>query len=155
MVVLLNIFLVVSTFFLMEGVAWLTHKYVMHGFLWSWHKSHHEPHNDTFEKNDYFALVFSVPSALTIMAGFEFEAVAFLKWVGFGIMAYGIFYVLFHDILVHRRIKVKFVAHSRYLRRMIRAHKVHHKYLKKDGAEAFGFLYAPKKYENSLEQVAK
>jgi beta-carotene 3-hydroxylase len=30
---------------------------------------------------------------------------------------------------------------------MIRAHKIHHKHLGKDGAEAFGFLYAPKKYE--------
>ena len=142
-----NIFLVVATFFAMEGAAWATHKYIMHGFLWSWHKSHHSPRHGFFEKNDLFAVVFSVPSVATIVAGFEFEQLAFLKWIGFGILAYGIFYVLFHDILVHRRVKIKFVAKSPYLRRMIRAHKVHHKHLDKDGAEAFGFLYAPKKYE--------
>jgi beta-carotene 3-hydroxylase len=142
-----NIFLMVATFFAMEGAAWATHKYIMHGFLWSWHKSHHSPRHGFFEKNDLFAVVFSIPSIATIVAGFEFEQVGFLKWVGFGILAYGIFYVLFHDILVHRRVKIKFIAKNPYLRRMIRAHKIHHKHLEKEGAEAFGFLYAPKKYE--------
>lgn len=142
----INIILMVTTFFLMEGVAWATHKYVMHGFLWCWHESHHKPHKGFFEKNDLFAVVFSIPSIATIVAGFEFENVGFLKWIGFGILGYGIFYVLFHDILVHRRVKIKFIAKNPYLRRMIRAHKIHHKYLGKEGAEAFGFLYAPKKY---------
>jgi beta-carotene 3-hydroxylase len=153
MQVVFNISIIIVTFFLMEGAAWLTHKYIMHGFLWNWHESHHLPHNDTFEKNDYFAVVFSVPSMLTIVAGFEIESLWFLKWIGFGILAYGIFYLLFHDILVHRRVKIKFIAKNRYLRRMIRAHKVHHKYLKKDGAEAFGFLYAPKKYDPELSRT--
>ncbi|MCS6821802.1 MAG: sterol desaturase family protein [Microscillaceae bacterium] len=140
------ILLMVGTFFLMEGVAWFTHKYIMHGFLWCWHRSHHEPHEGFFEKNDYFAVVFSVPSILTIVLGFEVSWLWFLKPIGFGILAYGIFYIIFHDIIVHRRIKIKFVAKNPYLKRMIRAHKIHHKCLTKDGAEAFGFLYAPKKY---------
>lgn len=144
---LIFISLFVLTFFLMEGAAWATHKYIMHGFLWSWHKDHHEPHEGFFEKNDYFAVVFSIPSIATIVAGFEIAALWFLKPIGFGILAYGIFYVVFHDIIVHRRVKIKFVAKSAYLRRMIRAHKVHHKCLSKEGAEAFGFLYAPKKYD--------
>ncbi|MDX1903987.1 MAG: sterol desaturase family protein [Thermonemataceae bacterium] len=143
---IIGLLLSVATFFFMEGVAWFTHKYVMHGFLWSWHKSHHSPRHGIFEKNDLFAIVFSVPSMLTIVVGFEVPSLAFLKWIGFGILAYGIFYVLFHDILVHRRVKIKFIARNPYLRRMIRAHKVHHKYREKEGAEAFGFLYAPKKY---------
>lgn len=141
------VILFLATFFLMEGVAWATHKYVMHGFLWSWHKDHHEPHDHVFEKNDRFALVFSVPSVLTIVLGFEVPWLWFLKPIGFGILAYGVFYVLFHDILVHRRIKISYNPKNRYLRRMIRAHKIHHKHLQKKGAEAFGFLYAPKKYE--------
>ncbi|PIE48407.1 MAG: beta-carotene hydroxylase [Flavobacteriales bacterium] len=29
------------TFVLMEGVTWLTHRYVMHGFLWYLHEDHH------------------------------------------------------------------------------------------------------------------
>ncbi len=130
----------------MEFVAWFTHKYVMHGFLWVWHQDHHNHHEGFFEKNDYFALVFSIPSALTIMLGFEVASLWFLKGIGFGILGYGIFYVLFHDILVHRRIKIPFVAKNSYLKRMINAHYVHHKVHSKEGAEAFGFLYAPKKY---------
>lgn len=143
----LNVLIFLGTFFFMEGVAWFTHKYVMHGFLWSWHKSHHAPYDGVFEKNDLFGLVFSVPAVVCLMIGLEYESLNFLAWIGAGITAYGIFYVLFHDILVHQRVKTGFRAKSRYLKRMIRAHKIHHKCPEKDGAEAFGFLYAPKKYE--------
>jgi beta-carotene 3-hydroxylase len=61
-------------------------------------------------------------------------------------MGYGIFYSVFHDIIVHRRIKIKFKAKSAYMKRIMNAHYVHHKTHTKEGAEAFGFLYAPKKY---------
>ncbi len=140
-------FLIVGTFFFMEAVAWFTHKYIMHGFLWSWHKSHHKVHNHKLERNDLFAVVFSVPSAALIMAGIEFPELRWLLFVGIGVACYGVFYVLFHDILVHRRVKLKFKAKSSYLKRMMRAHYVHHEVHSKEGAEAFGFLYAPKKYD--------
>ena len=68
-------------------------------------------------------------------------------YVGFGITAYGIFYVLFHDILVHRRIKFKYKPRSKYLKRLVHAHYIHHQKHTKEGCEAFGFLYAPEKYE--------
>ena len=45
----------VVAFLFMEGVAWFTHKYVMHGFLWVWHRSHHTPRTGMFELNDLFA----------------------------------------------------------------------------------------------------
>jgi beta-carotene 3-hydroxylase len=48
---------------------------------------------------------------------------------------------------VHRRVKIKFKAKNAYLKRLIKAHYVHHEVHTKDGAEAFGFLYAPKKFE--------
>jgi beta-carotene 3-hydroxylase len=130
----------------MEGVAWFTHKYIMHGVLWTWHRSHHRVHNHFFERNDLFALVFSMPSILLIVLGYQVESLSILKFVGFGILAYGVFYSIFHDIIVHRRIKIKFKANSPYLKRIINAHYVHHKTHTKEGAEAFGFLYAPKKY---------
>ncbi len=41
----------------MEWVAWASHKYIMHGFGWGWHRDHHEPHDKVLEKNDLFALV--------------------------------------------------------------------------------------------------
>ena len=38
---LVNALVFFGVFFGMEGVAWTTHKYVMHGSLWSLHESHH------------------------------------------------------------------------------------------------------------------
>ena len=31
--------LVLATVIAMEGVAWASHKYIMHGFGWGWHLS--------------------------------------------------------------------------------------------------------------------
>jgi beta-carotene 3-hydroxylase len=145
--IVLKVFLVIATFFFMEFVAWFTHKYIMHGFLWTWHRSHHKVHHHILERNDLFALVFSIPSIVLIVVGYEIESLSLLKFVGYGILCYGVFYVLFHDILVHRRIKIKFKAKNQYLQRIINAHYVHHETHTKHGAEAFGFLYAPKKYD--------
>lgn len=139
--------MIIGTFLFMEGVAWFTHKYIMHGFLWSWHRSHHVKHKHTLERNDLFALVFSIPSISLIILGYEVEAVSWIKFIGFGIMSYGIFYFIFHDIIVHRRVKIPFHAKSKYMKRIMNAHYVHHETHTKEGAEAFGFLYAPKKYE--------
>ena len=41
----------------MEGVAWFTHRYIMHGLLWHFHRDHHTRDNSgVFEKNDFFFL---------------------------------------------------------------------------------------------------
>lgn len=149
MSIAINILLVVGTFFFMEGVAWFTHKYIMHGFLWSWHRSHHKVHPHPLEMNDLFALVFSIPSIALIVIGFEVESVSWLKFIGFGILGYGVFYFVFHDIIVHRRIKIKFKAKHPYMRRIINAHYIHHERHSKEGGRAFGFLYAPKRFEES------
>ncbi len=145
MTFLINTLLFIGAFILMEGVAWFTHKYIMHGFMWRWHRSHHRVHPHPLERNDLFALVFSLPSITLIVLGYNY--VDWLKFIGFGILAYGIFYFIFHDVIVHRRIKIPFKANSKYLKRIIKAHYVHHETHSKEGAKAFGFLYAPKKYE--------
>lgn len=137
----------IATFLFWEFVAWFTHKYIMHGFLWTWHKSHHTVHNHAFEKNDLFAVVFSLPS---IALFYYFGKVNYNPYglaVGLGILLYGIFYIIFHDIIVHQRIKWRPARRSKYLQRMINAHYIHHARHTKAGCEAFGFLYAPKKYE--------
>ncbi len=144
---LTNTLLFLGAFLFMEGVAWFTHKYIMHGFMWRWHRSHHRVHPHSLERNDLFALVFSIPSIALIVIGYNQASVSWLKFIGFGIMAYGIFYFIFHDVIVHRRIKVPFKAKSRYMKRIIRAHYIHHEKHSKEGGKAFGFLYAPKKYE--------
>ncbi len=147
--IIIKVMIVIGTFLFMEGVAWFTHKYIMHGPLWIWHRSHHKLHPHPLERNDLFAIVFSLPSILLIMAGFEFPEYKILKYFGFGIMAYGLFYFIFHDIIVHRRIRIPFKAKSKYMKRIMQAHYVHHEVHTKEGAEAFGFLYAPKKYEST------
>lgn len=139
--------IVIATFLVWEFVAWFTHKYIMHGFLWRWHKSHHTVHDKALEKNDLFALVFSLPS---IGIFYYFTQVVYNPYmisVALGIFCYGVFYFVFHDIIVHQRLKWRPGKRSRYLQRMIHAHYVHHSKHSKEGCEAFGFLYAPKKYE--------
>lgn len=135
-----------ATFLFWEFVAWFTHKYIMHGVLWVWHKSHHTVHDHALEKNDWFAVVFSLPS----IALFWYSSTTsnpYLFAVALGILCYGLFYLIFHDVIVHQRIKWRPAKRSKYLQRMIHAHYVHHAKHTKEGCEAFGFLYAPKKYE--------
>jgi beta-carotene 3-hydroxylase len=140
-------FITIAAFLAMEFVAWSSHKYVMHGFLWNWHRSHHTVHDHRFEKNDLFGLVFSIPS---IAIAYYFSLVSFNPYmlaVALGIFCYGVFYLVFHDVIVHQRIKWRPARKSRYLQRMIHAHYIHHAKHSKDGCEAFGFLIAPKKYQ--------
>lgn len=139
--------IVIGTFLLWEFIAWFTHKYIMHGFLWSWHKSHHTVHDEALERNDLFALVFSIPSIGIFYYFSQVSYNAYMLAVGFGIFCYGLFYLIFHDIIVHQRLKWRPQRRSRYLQRMINAHYVHHSKHSKEGCEAFGFLYAPRKYE--------
>ena len=131
----------------MEGVAWFTHKYIMHGFLWSLHKSHHKVHKHFFEMNDLFAVIFSIPSILLIYLGYTYESYSILKYFGVGIFLYGVAYIIFHDIIVHRRIKINFKSNNKYMQRIMNAHYVHHNVHTKEDAKAFGFLFAPKKYD--------
>jgi beta-carotene 3-hydroxylase len=137
----------ISTFLLWEFVAWFTHKYVMHGFLWTWHKSHHTVHDHTFERNDLFAIVFSIPSIVTFYYASIVNFNPYLIAVGIGMVCYGVFYFVFHDVIVHHRLKLRVHKKSKYLQRIVNAHYIHHSKHTKDGCEAFGFLIASKKYE--------
>jgi beta-carotene 3-hydroxylase len=137
----------VATFLLWEAVAWWTHKYIMHGFLWRWHRSHHTVHNHALERNDWFGVIFSLPSIGLFYYGSVVTYNPYLIAVGLGIFCYGVFYFVFHDVIVHQRIPWRPRKRSKYLERMIHAHYMHHSRHTKDGCEAFGFLYAPKKYE--------
>ena len=53
---LINMLVFIACVAAMEGVAWFTHKYLMHGPLWFLHESHHVPHRGGLEKNDWFAV---------------------------------------------------------------------------------------------------
>jgi len=140
----------ISTFLLWELVAWFTHRFVMHGLLWSWHKSHHTKHDHSLERNDLFALVFSTPAIFLFCYATLMSYNPYLIAVAIGITCYGVFYFIFHDIIVHQRIRWRLNKKSKYLQRMINAHYIHHGKHTKDGCEAFGFLYASKKYELTM-----
>jgi beta-carotene 3-hydroxylase len=146
---LLCVLIAIGTFLLWEFIAWFTHKYIMHGFLWRWHKSHHTVHHDKLEKNDLFALIFSTPCIALLYYATIINYNPYLIAVGIGIFSYGMFYFIFHDVIVHQRIKWRPAKKSRYLRRIMNAHFIHHSKHTKDGCEAFGFLIASKKYDAS------
>lgn len=131
---------------MMEGIAWFTHKYVMHGFLWMWHKDHHRPNpSNFFQKNDYFFLVFATPGILGILFGIT-TPYQFLLFLGLGITAYGMTYFIIHDVFIHRRLKWFRTSDYRYLKAVQRAHKIHHKHLEAKDGECFGLLWFPSKY---------
>ena len=69
----------------------------------------------------------------------------FRFWMGCGITAYGMVYFVVHDVFVHQRTKA-FKSNHPYLLRLRRAHKIHHKSLRKAPSESFGLLYTGKKY---------
>lgn len=138
----INAALFFTALIFMEAAAWIVHKYVMHGFLWSLHRDHHQHDpNRFFEMNDWFAVFFSLPSIYLIYNGLRGDDV--MLWIGLGIAAYGLIYFLFHDVVVHQRIKFKNLPNSGYLRRIIEAHRIHHHVTTKEGAVSFGFIYAP------------
>jgi len=145
MEIILNILIIVFTFLFMEAAAWFTHKYIMHGFLWVWHKSHHKVHDHTLERNDLFALVFSLPCISLFYYSTYHTNTFYLTSVAIGILAYGISYFIFHDVIVHRRVSITFNTGNGYLKRIMKAHYKHHEVHTKEGGKAFGFLYAPKK----------
>lgn len=141
------ILITLSTFFFMETVAWFTHKYVMHGFLWSWHKDHHVKENNAsfIEKNDGFFLVFAIPS-VTLYAINFFTGNIWCLAIAIGISLYGLTYFFVHDVFIHQRIKILRNANNTYFKAIRRAHKIHHKHLGKEHGECFGMLWVPFKY---------
>ena len=81
MTTLLWIVTFIGTFCAMEFMAWATHKYVMHGFLWSLHKDHHHrDHKSWWERNDFFFIFYAVVSIGAV-------------WLG-SIIAFGLVYLL-------------------------------------------------------------
>lgn len=143
---MLYAFITIGVFLAMEGVTWLTHKYVMHGFGWFLHADHHEPgYPHVFEKNDAFFVVFAVPSMALFFLG-TYTPQTYLFFIGLGILCYGVAYFLVHDVLIHRRFSWFKNTNNRYLKALRKAHKVHHKNMGKEDSQCFGMLFVPLKY---------
>lgn len=154
MQVLFFILIMLSVFLTMEGITWLTHKYVMHGFLWYLHEDHHKKGHGIFEKNDTFFLIFSIPSILCIFFG-TFNNHFWLAAIGAGIAMYGFAYFMVHDVIIHQRIKLFTRSNNVYVRSIRWAHKMHHKHLEKYDGESFGMLLVAKKYRDKINADRK
>ncbi len=140
------ILILIITFCTMEFVAWASHKYIMHGFLWYLHKDHHKKDHDSwFERNDLFFFQFAGISIIFVILWGEFNV-----WYGLpiaiGIFLYGIAYFIVHDIFIHQRFKIFRNIDNKYARGIRRGHKMHHKHIGKENGECFGMLWVPKKY---------
>lgn len=138
----------------MEGITWLTHRYVMHGFLWYLHEDHHRKGPGFFEKNDAFFIIFAVPSWLCIMLG-SMYGVYWVVSIGAGIALYGLAYFLVHEVIIHQRFKWFTRSNNRYIRAIRWAHKMHHKHLDKHHGESFGMLVVAKKYWDKVRADEK
>lgn len=142
----MNFLIVLSTFLLMEGVTWMIHKYVMHGFLWSLHRDHHDhSHQGHLERNDYFFVIFAIP-AIALMYHGANQGYNYWFYIGLGITLYGMAYFFVHDIFIHQRVPFLRDTKNPYLLAIRRAHKQHHKHTGKEEGECFGFLWVPVKY---------
>ena len=129
----------------MELVAWATHKYLMHGLLWKLHKDHHVvDKNKKFQKNDFFFLIFAIPSMILIYIGYEYDNISL--FFGLGIALYGLGYFIVHEIIIHQRLRFFKKSNNSYIKSIRMAHKVHHKTLGKYGASSFGMLIVSRKY---------
>ncbi|MBC7685326.1 MAG: sterol desaturase family protein [Bdellovibrionales bacterium] len=136
-----HLFILVATMLIMEFAVMLFHKHVMHGIGWGWHRSHHLPHESaTWEANDLYAVVFTVLTILLFAFGSKHAA---LWWSALGITFYGLLYAILHDVLIHRRVRIKWRPTNRYLQRLTKAHHLHHAVKTRDGGVSFGFLYTP------------
>ena len=136
---MIYVLLVIGAFAFMEFIAWSNHKYVMHGFLWKWHKDHHvndhkkadeaQTYRPGLEKNDYFFLVYALPAIILLILGFWLQINKIIA-LGIGISLYGLTYFIIHDVIIHERLKIPFLIKLRtnkYMSAIERAHMAHHR----------------------------
>ncbi|RAJ32995.1 sterol desaturase family protein [Pedobacter cryoconitis] len=143
---LINTLIVAATFIGMEGVAWFTHKYIMHGLFWNLHSDHHHKDHEGFlERNDFFFLIFAIPGIICLGLG-SFYGNTIALYIGIGITLYGAAYFFIHDIFIHQRFKIFRKSEHWYFKAIRRAHKMHHKHINKEHGECFGMLWVPFKY---------
>jgi beta-carotene 3-hydroxylase len=139
---LLYALVTLAAFVGMEALAWAVHRYVMHGPGWTWHRSHHEAGEGWWERNDLYAVIFSIIAAALFIIG-SLPGWRAVWFVGLGATLYGIMYFIVHDGFVHQRWPFRIVPKRGYAKRLVQAHRLHHATHGRDGAVSFGFLYAP------------
>lgn len=132
-----DIFFALGAFAIMEPVAAGTHRLVMHGRGWAWHRSHHTGRHNRLETNDLYPGLFACFTIALIAGATAFHAGS-LEAVAAGICAYGLAYFAVHDICVHGRLSGgRPVVKGRWLRWVAACHRLHHR----TNAAPYGFLF--------------
>ncbi len=123
-------------FLLMEPVAYLAHRFVMHGVGAGWHHSHHRTRRTTFEANDLYPVVMAAVTVVAFALGSAVAGLSVLTPVAVGVTLYGAAYLVVHDLAIHRRIPRLPVPDVRIVAWWRESHRIHHLW----GGEPFGFL---------------
>ena len=147
---ILNITALIVAYLGMEFIAWAMHKYVMHGFLWSLHRSHHPKGKAFFEKNDWYFAFFALLGSGFMLAG-AVTAFGWMFYFGLGITFYGFTYLLVHDIIIHQRVRLLTGIQHPYINALRRAHRAHHANTGREGAVSFGMLWVDARYYHKGE----
>jgi beta-carotene 3-hydroxylase len=127
--------LAVAALIVMEPLTTLAHRVVFHGFAMGWHRSHHLPPRAALEANVLFPAVFALLTIGVLSIGVWVGAGSVLVPIGIGVTAYGAAYLVVHDLVIHRRVRLLHVA-DRVGHRLRAAHNVHHLF----GQAPYGFL---------------
>jgi len=145
---MINILFFLASFFFMEFVAWFSHKYIMHGFAWKFHRDHHirqQASDSFFEKNDIFFLIYALPAIILIIFGLAGAHIPMIV-IGSGITLYGFTYFSIHDVLIHHRLPVKVSIGKGYIAALIRAHQAHHNGKNIRDFKNYGLLVFPLRF---------
>jgi beta-carotene 3-hydroxylase len=141
---LFKILILLATYGGMEFMAWFSHRYIMHGLGWYFHKDHHQKEPGFFEKNDVYFLLYAIPSWLLIMFG-AMNGFDLKFFAGIGIALYGLTYFLLHEVVIHERFTWFRNWRNPFFEALRKAHKKHHSVTEKHGASHFGLLLSPLK----------
>lgn len=128
--------IVLVAFVAMEPVAYLAHRFVMHGVGAGWHRGHHQVRTTRFEANDLYPVVMAAFTILAMTLAVTFPAIEPVLWVGVGVTLYGAGYLFVHDLYIHRRWR-RFQAVIPPLEPVREAHRIHHLW----SGEPYGFLF--------------
>ncbi len=119
--------LAMIAFVVMEPVTALTHRLVMHGFGWGWHRSHHRDRGESaIERNDLYPLMFGSLTVVAMAIGFQGHGRDVLVPATVGITAYGACYGFVHEVYIHQR--ARFAWRVPVLEHLLEAHRIHHRW---------------------------
>ena len=136
-VVTMTALLVVGAFLAMEGLVYVSHRFLMHGPGMPIHKSHHQRRAQPgFELNDVYPLIGSAVAMVGFALGLNVDGLSLALPIAIGLTLYGAAYFFVHDIYIHRRLSW-FEGELAVCERLKAAHRIHHLW----GGEPYGMLF--------------